>query len=183
MPDTNNLVEIKNLRTNFYLAEGVVRAVDGVNLTIKRGQTIGIVGESGCGKSITAFSMLRLLPPAAKIEEGEILYYRPVQDGGTSEMVEVVNITKLDPGGPEIRTIRGSEISMIFQEPMTSLTPVHTIGNQISEVITLHHKVDKLKPGAPPSHRHAGPGGHAQAGSTVDHYPFQSSRAACASAP
>jgi ABC-type dipeptide/oligopeptide/nickel transport system ATPase component len=90
MPDTNNLVEIKNLRTNFYLSEGVVRAVDGVNLTIKRGQTIGIVGESGCGKSITAFSMLRLLPAAAKIEEGEILYYRPVQDGGTSDRKSVV---------------------------------------------------------------------------------------------
>jgi oligopeptide/dipeptide ABC transporter ATP-binding protein len=145
MPDTNNLVEIKNLRTNFYLAEGVVRAVDGVNLTIKRGQTIGIVGESGCGKSITAFSMLRLLPPAAKIEDGEILYYRPVQDGGTSEMVEVVNLTKLDPDGPEIRTIRGNQISMVFQEPMTAMSPVRTVGQQIMEVFTLHQKLSKAE--------------------------------------
>src|SRR5512133_3702631 len=90
-PDENLLVEIKDLHTYFYLAEGVVRAVDGVDLTIHRNETLGIVGESGCGKSISAYSMLRLVPPPGKIEGGEILYYkRPKNE--SSDQVEVVNI-------------------------------------------------------------------------------------------
>jgi len=143
MPAEDTLVEFKDLHTSFYLAEGVVRAVDGVDLEIKRGKTIGIVGESGCGKSITSLSLMRLVPPPGKIDSGEILYYRTFQENGGGSMTDVINITKLDPNGDEIRHIRGNQISMVFQEPMTAMSPVRTIGAQITEAITLHQKVDK----------------------------------------
>jgi oligopeptide/dipeptide ABC transporter ATP-binding protein len=117
------LLSIKNLRTRFHIYEGMVTAVDGINLDVYRGETLGVVGESGCGKSVTALSILRLLAsPPAEIE-GEILF-----DG--KNLLEM----SLD----EIRQIRGNSISMIFQEPMTSLNPVLTIGEQISEAIELH---------------------------------------------
>ncbi|MEM7030360.1 MAG: ABC transporter ATP-binding protein [Chloroflexota bacterium] len=138
MADNQTLVEIKDLRTYFYLDEGTVRAVDGVSFDIKRGQVLGVVGESGCGKSITARSLLRIVPSPGRITDGQILYHRPAGSNGSSE---VVDLTTLDHNSAEIRDIRGAEISMIFQEPMTSLSPVHTIGNQITEVITLHQKV------------------------------------------
>ncbi|MGC8780919.1 MAG: ABC transporter ATP-binding protein, partial [Anaerolineae bacterium] len=141
MAENNVLVEIKDLHVHFHLAEGIVRAVDGVDLTIKQRQTLGVVGESGCGKSITALSLLRLVPPPGRIERGEILYYRPVNDG----TVEVVNITALDPRGREIREIRGNQISMVFQEPMTAMSPVRTVGQQIMEAIILHQKVSKAE--------------------------------------
>jgi oligopeptide/dipeptide ABC transporter ATP-binding protein len=106
-----------------------------VSFSIARQETLGVVGESGCGKSVTGLSILALVPmPPGKIVEGEILYYR---DGN------VIDITKLNPKGKEIRSIRGNEIAMIFQEPMTSLNPVYTIGNQIMEAIILHQKVNK----------------------------------------
>ena len=143
MADMDTLVEIKDLHTYFYLAEGVVRAVDGVDLSIKRGQTLGVVGESGCGKSITALSLLQLVPPPGKIESGEILFYRSVQRSGTNETVDVINIAALNPNGKEIRDIRGNHISMVFQEPMTAMIPVRTIGQQIIELIILHQKVSK----------------------------------------
>jgi len=127
------LLDIRGLRTHFHSKEGTVRAVDGVSFSIRRGEALGIAGESGCGKSVTAQSILRIVPTNGRIEEGSILFQR---DGG------VVDIAKLDPRGPEIRSIRGAEISMIFQEPMTSFSPVYTIGNQIMEVIRLHQKVD-----------------------------------------
>ena len=136
------LVEIKDLRTYFYLAEGVVRAVDGVNLTVNRGITLGIVGESGCGKSITAYSILRLVSPPGKIVNGDILFYKIPKDGGSSQ-AEVINLAKLDPNGETIRHIRGNYISMVFQEPMTAMSPVRTVGQQIMEAIILHQKVDK----------------------------------------
>ena len=141
--DTDTLVEIKDLRTYFYLAEGVVHAVEGVDLTIKRGRTLGVVGESGCGKSITSLSLLQLVPPPGKIEGGEILFYKPVKRNGSTEMVDVVNIAALDPKGKEIRAIRGNDISMVFQEPMTAMSPVRTIGQQITESIILHQNVSK----------------------------------------
>jgi peptide/nickel transport system ATP-binding protein/oligopeptide transport system ATP-binding protein len=120
------LLTIKNLRTRFHIYEGMVTAVDGVDLDVYRGETLGVVGESGCGKSVTALSVLRLLAsPPAKIE-GEILF-----DGKNL----------LDMSLDEIRQIRGNAISMIFQEPMTSLNPVLTIGEQISEAIRLHQGV------------------------------------------
>ncbi len=143
MTETNTLVEIKDLRTYFHLAEGVVRAVDGVDLTLQRGKTLGVVGESGCGKSITSLSLLRLIYPPGKIEGGEILFYKPSKHNGGAETVEVVNITALDPKGKEIRGIRGNHISMVFQEPMTAMIPVRTIGQQITESIILHQKVSK----------------------------------------
>jgi peptide/nickel transport system ATP-binding protein len=138
------LVEIKGLRTYFHLAEGIVRAVDGVDLTMHRNETQGIVGESGCGKSISAYSMLRLVPPPGKIEGGEILYYKKPKTE-SSDQVELVNITKLDPSGPDIRHLRGNHISMVFQEPMTAMSPVRTVGQQIMEAIILHQKVSKAE--------------------------------------
>ena len=143
MTETDTLVEIKDLRTYFYLAEGVVRAVDGVDLTIQRGKTLGVVGESGCGKSITSLSLLLLVPSPGKIEGGEILFYKPAEQHGGGETVDVVNITDLNPNGSEIRNIRGNHISMVFQEPMTAMIPVRTVGQQITESIILHQGVSK----------------------------------------
>ncbi len=142
--EENLLLEIKGLRTYFHLAEGVVHAVDGVDLVMHRNETLGIVGESGCGKSISAYSTLRLVSPPGKIESGEILYYKRPKNDSTAQ-VEVVNITKLDPGGADIRHIRGNHISMVFQEPMTAMSPVRTVGQQIMEAIILHQKVTKAE--------------------------------------
>ena len=118
------LIEVKDLRTSFFTPDGEVKAVDGVSLEIEEGKTLGLVGESGCGKSVTALSIMRLVPsPPGKVVGGEILYRGR-------------DLLKL--GGEAMRKIRGNEISMIFQEPMTSLNPVFTIGNQIGEAIRLH---------------------------------------------
>lgn len=135
----DKILEIKNLKTYFFLDEGIVKAVDGVSFEVKRGKTIGIVGESGCGKSVTALSILRLTGSRSKIVEGNILFYKD------EEKKSVIDIAKLDPLGPEIRSIRGKEIAMIFQEPMTSFSPVHTIGDQIIETIILHQNMDKKR--------------------------------------
>jgi len=137
------LVEIKDLHTYFHLAEGTVRAVDGVDLAIHRGETLGIVGESGCGKSITAMSLMQLVPPPGKIEGGEILYYRTTRSDGSGEAVDVVKINDLEPNSREMRRIRGAQISMVFQEPMTAMSPVRTVGVQITEAIELHQGVSK----------------------------------------
>jgi len=138
--NTDLLVEIKNLKTYFFLDEGTVRAVDGVEFDIVRGKTLGVVGESGCGKSVTARSVLNIVPKPGKMIEGQILYHRRVNGNGREE---IIDLTKLRPQSDEMRNIRGAEIAMVFQEPMTSLSPVHTIGNQIMEVITLHQNVSK----------------------------------------
>jgi len=143
MNHNNLLLEIKELKTQFFLDEGVVRAVDGVDLEIGRGKTLGVVGESGCGKSVTALSILQLVPPPGRIVEGEIVLYRQSDQKEPSPFVEQVKLTHLHPRSRQIRNIRGKEISMIFQEPMTSLSPVHTVGNQLIEVIRLHMNVDK----------------------------------------
>jgi len=127
------LLELRGVRAHFHTAQGVVRAVDGVDLVIRRNRTLGIVGESGCGKSVLALSIMGLLPERQAEVSGEILFHR--EDGS------VVDIAKLDPRGKAIRKIRGKEIAMIFQEPMTSLNPVYTIGRQIIEAIRLHQKV------------------------------------------
>jgi len=124
------LLEIKDLRTYFFTEAGIVRAVDGVSLTLRKGETLGIVGESGCGKSMTALSILQLIDrPRGKIIAGEIHF------------AGLGDLTKLSARA--MRKIRGNEISMIFQEPMTSLNPVFRIGNQIVEAIQLHQKVSK----------------------------------------
>jgi oligopeptide/dipeptide ABC transporter ATP-binding protein len=121
------LLEIKGLKTYFFSDEGVSRAVDGVDLRLHKGETLGIVGESGCGKSVTALSIMRLIPdPPGRITAGEILL-----DGE--------NLLELP--AERMRRIRGNRISMIFQEPMTSLNPVYTIGNQIAEAVRLHQKL------------------------------------------
>jgi peptide/nickel transport system ATP-binding protein len=125
----DNVLTINNLKTHFFLDEGTVRAVDGVTMDIPRGKTVGIVGESGCGKSVTAFSALRLVSSPGRIVAGEIVLHRPDRE---------IYLTDLDEEGEDIRAIRGHEIAMIFQEPMTSLSPVHTVGFQIVEAIRLH---------------------------------------------
>ncbi|MFW5986139.1 MAG: ABC transporter ATP-binding protein [Halanaerobiales bacterium] len=127
--DQKKLIEVKNLKTHFFTEEGVVKAVDGVDFEIYPGETLGIVGESGCGKSVTSLSIMRLIEsPPGQIVEGEIWY-------------DDKDLTKLKQS--QMRKIRGNDISMIFQEPMTSLNPVYTVGDQISEAITLHKKVSK----------------------------------------
>ena len=139
--DNDLLLEIKDLRVSFPLDEGLVRAVEGVNLTIRRGEVLGVVGESGCGKSITAHSVLRIIPPPGRIDGGQILFHAPSQASTYGN--GVVDLAQLNPTGSEIRNIRGKDIAMIFQEPMSSFSPVHTIGSQIMEAILLHQDVTK----------------------------------------
>ncbi len=139
MVDT--LLEVCDLLIHFFTDEGVVKAVDGVNLTIPRGKTICLVGESGCGKSVTARAFLQIIRKPGRIVSGQMLYHQQRPDGST----EVIDLAKLPPKGDAIRKIRGKEISMIFQEPMTSLSLMHTVGNQITEAILLHEKTSKLE--------------------------------------
>ncbi len=131
------IVQVQDLKTYFYTLDGVVRAVDGVTLEVRPGETLGLVGESGSGKSVTALSILRLLPKkTSQIVQGRILYNQ--RDGRAS-----LDLAAVDPQGDLIRHIRGNEIAMIFQEPLTSLSPVHTVGDQIAEAVALHQKVTK----------------------------------------
>ena len=127
------LIEIKDLRVEFKVREGIVKAVDGFNLTINRGETVGVIGESGCGKSVTARAILNMVPKPGKAT-GEILYHRQTKTG----MTDIVDLIKTDPDGETIRQIRGGEIGMIFQEPMSSLTPVYSTGTLINEAVSLH---------------------------------------------
>jgi oligopeptide/dipeptide ABC transporter ATP-binding protein len=125
----NNTLEVKNLKTHFFTRSGVVKAVDGVSFHVAEGETLGIVGESGSGKSITCLSLLRLVPPpAGRIVSGEVLL------NGQDLLLKSIQ---------EMRKIRGADISMILQDPMTSLNPVFTIGNQLSEPIIIHQGLDK----------------------------------------
>jgi len=133
----NLLVEVKDLKTHFFLHEGTVRAVDGVSFNIYQGRSLGVIGESGCGKSVTAQSMMRIVPtPPGREVGGTIQMFLPEDGGGA----EVVNVLELQAGGHKMRSIRGQQIGMIFQEPMTSLSPLHTIGNQIAENVLIHEK-------------------------------------------
>ena len=143
----NLLLDVKNLKTYFFCDEGTVRAVDGVDFQIRRGRTLGIVGESGCGKSVTARSVLNMVPKPGRITEGEITLYRATGVDGTSGclQVEQVRLSDLNPKGAEIRSIRGCEIALVPQEPMMSLSPVHNLGNQIMEAIILHQDVSKAE--------------------------------------
>jgi len=138
--EENVLLDVRSLKVLFPLDEGIVRAVEDVDLVIRRGQVMGVVGESGCGKTVTAQSIMRIVPTPGRIEQGEILFHRR-SSNGTNE--EVVDIAKLDPRGREIRSYRGSEVAMIFQEPLSSFSPLHTIGNQIMEAVLLHQDVNK----------------------------------------
>ena len=131
------LLRVEKLRTYFSSREGVLRAVDGVDFEIGEGETVGIAGESGCGKSVTAQSIMRLVPANGRIVSGRILLNSKKSGNG------ILDLTELDPEGSQIRKIRGAEISMIFQEPMTSFSPVHTVGDQITEAIILHQRVSR----------------------------------------
>jgi peptide/nickel transport system ATP-binding protein len=129
------LIEVEDLRTSFITSEGTVAAVDGVTFAIGRGRTLALVGESGSGKSVTAYSMLRLVQPPGKIIGGRILL-RSARAGD-------IDIAQLDDRSNTLYQVRGGLISMIFQEPMTALSPVHSIGNQIAEAILLHQHTSK----------------------------------------
>lgn len=125
---TEELIDIKDLRTQFFTDEGIVKAVDGVDLHITKGEALGLLGESGCGKSMTALSILRLIPaPPGKIVSGQIRF----------KGRDLLRMSE-----KEMRAVRGREIAMIFQEPMTSMNPSFTIGNQMTEAIKFHHKMD-----------------------------------------
>lgn len=130
MGDSRNetLLEVRNLKTYFYTEEGVVKAVDGVDLTVKRGEVVGLVGESGCGKSVTALSILQLVDVPGKIIDGEVLFEDQPLLGLSSQ---------------QMSKVRGSRISMIFQQPHSSLNPVFTIGDQVAEVLQVHLNLDK----------------------------------------
>jgi oligopeptide/dipeptide ABC transporter ATP-binding protein len=132
------LLEVKDLHIHFPTTDGVVKAVDGVNLEIERGKTLCLVGESGCGKSVTSRAFLKIIHSPGDIVKGQILYHRP----GTSGK-ETIDIAQLDAKGKAIRKIRGKEIAMIFQEPMSSISVMHTIGNQITEMLHLHTDISK----------------------------------------
>ena len=135
MQNRDVLLKVEGLKTHFSSKEGTLKVVDDSSFELKRGETLGIVGDSGCGKSITAQSILRLVPQGGKIVGGKILFN--LHDRG------FVDLVQLNPDGKEMRGIRGAEIAMIFQEPMTSFSPVHTIGSQIVEVIRLHQQLSR----------------------------------------
>ena len=136
------LLAVRDLKTYFVQDEGTVKAVDGVSFDLYPGRTLGIVGESGCGKSVTARSILRLVDRPGRIVDGEIHFRRTATNGKVTGD-QVVDLTKLAPNGPDMRSIRGAEIALIFQEPMSSFSPVHTVGNQIIEAILLHQPVSR----------------------------------------
>lgn len=142
MPLKNDeLIRISGLKVAFPLDEGLVRALDGIDLSLKVGKVMGLVGESGCGKSITARSILRIIPPPGKIDEGEILFRTKL--GNPDGKEHVIDLAKIEEDSDLLRQIRGGQISMIFQEPMTSFSAYHTLGDQIGEAAIVHQCVDK----------------------------------------
>jgi len=133
---TEPLLSVRGLKVQFAQDEGTVKAVDGVSFDLQPGATLGIVGESGCGKSVTARAILRIVDRPGRITAGEIWFQRPGAGGR-------VDVTRLAANGVEMRAIRGAEIALIFQEPMSSFSPVHSVGSQIVEAIRLHQRVDR----------------------------------------
>jgi oligopeptide/dipeptide ABC transporter ATP-binding protein len=137
---TRPLLSVRDLRVHFFMDEGIVKAVDGVSFEIFPGQVLGIVGESGCGKSVTMKALLRIVESPGRIVSGEILLRR--SSGSSNGVGEVMtDLAVLDPGGPQMRSIRGAEIALIPQEPMAAFSPVHSVGDQIIEAIMLHREV------------------------------------------
>ena len=132
------IISVKDLKTYFHQDEGVVRAVDGASFDVYPGKTLGVVGESGCGKSVTARSILRIVDEGGEIEGGEIWLQR-----GSNGSSQEIDLTKLKDNSREMRSIRGNDIALVFQEPMTSFSAFHTVGNQIIEAIRLHSDVSK----------------------------------------
>ena len=136
------LLSVRDLKTYFLQDEGTVKAVDGVSFDLQAGRTLGVVGESGCGKSVTARAILGIVDRPGRIVAGEIRFRRrPL--AGAADGAPAVDLAALPPNGSEIRAIRGAEIALIFQEPMSSFSPVHTVGNQIVEAIMLHQQVSR----------------------------------------
>lgn len=133
------LLEVKDLHIHFFTDEGVVKAVNGVDLMIERGKTLCLVGESGCGKSVASRAFLKIIRSPGKIVGGQMLYHQQKANGES----QVVDIAQMDAKGKDIRKIRGKEIAMIFQEPMSSLSVMHTVGNQIIEMIQEHEPLSK----------------------------------------
>jgi len=133
------ILSLKNLKTYFPTDEGLVRAVDGLSFDVSPGKTLGIVGESGCGKSTVGRSILGIIDKPGRIEEGEIIWRRESDDGALQE----IDLAQQPPNSTLMRSIRGQEIALVFQEPMTSFSPVHTIGNQLMEAIRLHLDLTK----------------------------------------
>ncbi len=174
MTDTANLfLEVDNLKTYFFLHEGTVKAVDGVSFNLYKGKSLGVIGESGCGKSVTAHSILRLVPspPGREVEGKILLHLHEGSNGSYSE--EIVDTLKLDRNGPRMRGIRGKEIGMIFQEPMTSFSPVHTIGSQIMENLVIHTPNISKKEARDRTIEMLQRVGIARANQLVDAYPHQ----------
>lgn len=134
---TDPLVEIRNLKTHFFTDDGVIKAVDGVDLDVHANRTLCILGESGCGKSIMARSILRIVDAPGKIVEGSIVYHNAENRS--------VDLAKVAHGSKELRSVRGQDIAMIFQEPMSSLGPIQKVGKQITETILLHRKMSKAE--------------------------------------
>lgn len=159
-----NVLEVEDLRVFFYTEEGEVRAVDGVSFGMRRGRTTAIVGESGCGKSVTAFSILRLIQSPGEMKGGQMNFY---PQGGSK-----VDIAALREKSELLYHLRGGQISMIFQEPMTALSPVHTVGNQICEAILLHQDVSKQQ-ARQQGIEMLGKVGIPNAGRRIDQYPFE----------
>ena len=157
------VLSVRDLRVQFETPLGKVQALNGVTFEVNRGRVLGIVGESGCGKSVTARAIMQIIEGSGKITEGTITFHRPEGQPGDHSASQIlaedsddtaaarairagsVEITSLDPRSPEMRSLRGAEIAMIFQEPMTSLNPVHTVGAQIEEAILLHQTQDKIE--------------------------------------
>jgi oligopeptide/dipeptide ABC transporter ATP-binding protein len=135
------LLEVRDLHTYFYMHQGVVKAVEGVSLRVRPGSTLGVVGESGCGKSVTARSILRIVEQPGRIVDGEMIFRRRGDGGVTEEL----NLGEYGDHSREMRSIRGKEISMIFQEPMASLSPHYTVGSQIAESLLLHDDISKAE--------------------------------------
>jgi len=176
MADSDVLLSVVDLRTHFTLHEGTVKAVDGVSFDVKRKQTLGVIGESGSGKSVTAQSVMRIVPDPGRIVSGQILFRAQnggAAPGGAGSRSPVVYLAALDPVGQEIRRIRGKDVAMVFQEPMTSFGPLSTIGHQIIETIQLHRMAASAKEAREQAVELLDKVGIARARVIVDCYPHQ----------
>ncbi len=143
MDSDTPLLSVQDLKAYFYMDEGVVKAVDGVSFDVHPGQVVGIVGESGCGKSVTMKAILQILEPGGKIVSGKVVLRTRLNARDPHSSEELLELTRLHPNSKQMRKIRGAEIALIPQEPMAAFSPVHTVGDQIIEAILLHNKVSK----------------------------------------
>ncbi len=180
---SGDLLTVRDLRIAFDLDTGVLEAVRGIDFRVPHGKTVALVGESGSGKSVVAQAIMGILPKIARISAGQILFDRTGTQNGTGGMnsAGIIDIAQQPRNGPVMRSIRGSAISIIFQEPMTSLSPVHTIGDQIGEALRLHRKVSRPR-GQGTGDRHAAPGRLPRSAARLQDLSVRAQRAACASA-